>query len=198
MLKLYLKETRQLLPIGALWLVVVALNYIVQFFTERFDEQTFGGWCEGYCDYNSSATVVIFTALIALVTAYSLFPREHDDATIDFLRALPVSRSSLFIGKVLAAWMLLCLINVLSYALDAIILSFNPESIGGRFYPQVWGTLLWRDCLVAFHHSLARRPAVMVSHRRAHRVWHLSSASHVGRKCPWRIGQLERVFTSLQ
>ena len=150
MLKLYFKETRQLLPIGALWLVVIALSYGIQFFTERFDEQTFGNWCEGFCDYNSGSTVFVFNALIALVTAYSLFPREHDDSTIDFLRALPVGRGSVFIAKVMAAWLLLCLINVLGYGLDAIILSLNPESIGGRFYPQVWGTLLWRDCLVAF------------------------------------------------
>ncbi len=150
MLRLIAKEARQLFPIGALWLAVLVLNYAIQLATERFDEQTFTSWCEGYCDYNSSATVVIFTALIALVTAYSLFPREHDDATIDFLRALPVTRRSVFISKVFAAWALLCAINVLSYSLDALLLSTNPESIGGRFYPQVWTTLLWRDCLVAF------------------------------------------------
>ncbi len=150
MVRLIFKEARQLWPIAGLWLAVLVLNYAIQLATERFDEQTFTGWCEGYCDYNSSATIIIFTALIALVTAYSLFPREHDDATIDFLRALPISRRSVFIAKVFAAWGLLCLINVLSYGLDAFLLSTNPESIGGRFYPQVWTTLLWRDCLVAF------------------------------------------------
>ena len=150
MLRLFIKESRQLLPITCLWLAVLMLNYIIQFATERYDEQTFSSWCEGYCDYNSSATIMIFTALIALVTAYSLFPREHDDATIDFLRALPLTRRSVFFAKVLAAWALLCFINVLSYGIDAWMLTINPESIGGRFYPQVWTTLLWRDCLVAF------------------------------------------------
>jgi len=81
---------------------------------------------------------------------YSLFPREHDDATIDFLRALPLRRSSVFMAKVLAAWILLSFINVLGYGIAAFLLTLNPESIGGRFYPQVWTTLLWRDCLVAF------------------------------------------------
>ncbi len=150
MLRLFTKESRQLLPITCLWLAVLVLNYIIQFATERYDEQTFASWCEGYCDYNSSATIMIFTALIALVTAYSLFPREHDDATIDFLRALPLTRRSVFIAKVLAAWALLCFINLLSYGIDAWMLTINPESIGGRFYPQVWTTLLWRDCVVAF------------------------------------------------
>ena len=150
MLRLFFKESRQLLPIGALWLAVIVLNYIIQFATKRVDEQTFGSWCEGYCNYNSGATVVIFSALIALVTAYSLFPREHDDATIDFLRALPVSRPAIFVSKVLAAWILLCCITVLGYVIDAVMLRANPESIGGLFYPQVWTTLLWRDCLMAF------------------------------------------------
>jgi len=150
MLRLFYKESRQLLPIGGLWIAVLILNYVVQFSTERIDEESFSSWCDGYCDYNASAVVIVFTALIALVTAYSLFPREHDDATIDFLRALPISNRSIFLAKVLAAWLLLCLINVLSYGIDALVLSINPESIGGRFYPQVWTTLLWRDCLVAF------------------------------------------------
>lgn len=150
MIRILFKEGRQLFPIACLWLAVLALGYLTKFTTERFDEQTFSAWCEGYCDYNTGATVVIFTALIALVTAYSLFPREHDDATIDFLRALPVSRSMIFVAKVLAAWFLLCLINVISYGADFLLLRLNPESIGGRFYPQVWMTLLWRDCLVAF------------------------------------------------
>ncbi|MFK7994040.1 MAG: ABC transporter permease [Granulosicoccus sp.] len=150
MLRLFIKEGRQLFPIACLWVAVLVLNYAIQFATERFDEQTFSSWCEGYCDYNSSASIVIFSALIALVTAYSLFPREHDDATIDFLRALPVTHRSVFLAKVLAAWGLLCLINLLSYSIDAAMLATNPESIGGRFYSQVWLTLLWRDCLVAF------------------------------------------------
>ena len=149
MIRLIAKECRQLLPIGCLWMAVLALGYAVQFFIERVDEETFGSWCEVYCDYNSDATVAIISIVFALVTAYSLFPREHDDATIDFLRALPVSRGRLFAAKVLAAWLLLCFITGFSYAIDALLLSTNPESIGGTFYWQVWVTLLWRDCLFA-------------------------------------------------
>jgi len=148
--RLIAKELRQLLPIGYLWLAVMFLGIAIQFLTERIDEETFSSWCEGYCDYSSNTTVAIFSALLAMVTAYSLFPREHDDATIDFLRALPVSGKAVFMAKVIAAWLLLCAINVLSYGIDAILLSTNPGSIDGTFYPQVWGTLLWRDCVFAF------------------------------------------------
>ena len=150
MIRLIAKELRQLRPITYLWLAILLFGYVIQFVTERIDEKTFGGWCEGYCDYNSSNTVVIFIIILALVTAYSLFPREHDDSTIDLLRALPVSRVSIFLAKVLAAWLLLALLNVLSYGIDVLLLSSNPESIGGIFYKQVWFTLLWRDCLFIF------------------------------------------------
>jgi ABC-type transport system involved in cytochrome c biogenesis permease component len=150
MIRLIAKELRQLKPIAYLWLAIILFGYVIQFFTERVDEETFGSWCEGYCDYNSNMTVAVVTIILALVTAYSLFPREHDEATIDFLRALPVSRVSIFIAKVLAAWFLLATLNVLSYSFDVFLLATNPESIGGKFYRQVWFTLLWRDCLFAF------------------------------------------------
>lgn len=150
MIRLITKEFRQLLPIGYLWLAVLFLGITIQFVTERIDEETFSSWCEGYCDYSSNTTIAIFSALLALVTAYSLLPREHDDATIDFLRALPVSNRAIFMAKVIAAWLLLCGINLLGYSIDAFVLSANPGSIDGTFYPQVWATLLWRDCLFAF------------------------------------------------
>ena len=150
MRRLIVKELRQLLPIGYLWLAVLVFSYSIRFFSERIDEQTFGGWCEGICDYSGNTAVTIFSALIALVTAYSLFPREHDDGTIDFLRSLPISRRSLFLSKAAAAWILLVAITVLSYSIDALLLASNPESLGGLFYWQAWFTLLWRDCLFAF------------------------------------------------
>lgn len=150
MIQLITKEWRQLLPIAWLWLAVLLLGYLLQFSTERLDEQTFTSWCEGYCDYNSNVVVAFIGALFALVTAYSLFPREHDDATIDFLRALPISRLSIFVAKFLAAWLLLCAIHLSAYLMDALLLSSNPESIGGKFYTQVWFTLLWRDCVFSF------------------------------------------------
>lgn len=150
MIRLIVKEFHQLRPIAYLWLAILTFGHVIQFSTERVDENTFSSWCEGYCDFNSDVTVAVFTIILALVTAYSLFPREHDDATIDLLRALPVSRVAIFTAKVLAAWILLILLNVLSYSIDAVLLSSNPESIGGLFYPQVWFTLLWRDCLFAF------------------------------------------------
>jgi len=150
MSRLLRKEFVQLLPIAFLWLAIIVLGYLSEFFTTRSDEQTFSSFCEGYCDPGTSVTVAVLTILFALVTAWSLFPREHDESTIDFLRALPVSRISLYLSKVMAAWLLLIVVHVLVYVLDLVLLAANPESIGGRFYADVWFTLLWRDCLFSF------------------------------------------------
>ena len=150
MIALLAKELRQLAPIAWLWLAILAFGYATRFFTERIDEQTFSGWCEGYCDPGTGALIAAVLILLTTVTAYSLFPREHDDSTIDFLRALPLSRGRIFVAKVLAGWLLLCGVNVLSYGIDAVLLASNPESLGGRFLGQVWWTLLWRDCAFAF------------------------------------------------
>lgn len=150
MIRLIRKELLQLVPIAYLWLAVYGISYLVQIFTERLDEQTFGGWCAEHCSLTPSYAITIVIMLITLVTAYSLFPREHDDSTVDFLRALPVSRRSIFIAKFLAAWILLIGLNILGYGTDYLLLQLNPQSISGRFYTDVWARLLLRDCLFAF------------------------------------------------
>jgi len=124
MIQLLFKEIRQLRPIAYLWFFLLVFGYAIQFFTERLDENTFGQWCEGYCDYGSNVAVASFIVLLAMVTAYSLFPREYDESTIDLLRALPISRSHIFIAKVLAGWLVLIALHVISYSMDAALLLF--------------------------------------------------------------------------
>lgn len=142
---LFGKELRQLTPIAALWLVLLAVGYAVELYGARSDEETFGSWFEDILAVGVNPSLAAFQALLALVTAWALFPREYDDGTIDFLRALPVSRATLFVVKVFAGWCVLLMLTVLSYGLDALLLSWNPESIGGRFYPQTYWTLIARD-----------------------------------------------------
>ena len=150
MIALVSKELRQLRPIAWLWIAVLVFGYATELLTGRVDEKTFGAWCEGYCDPGTGPFVAAVSILFTLITAYALFPREHDESTIDFLRALPVRRSSVYAAKVLAAVVLLVGVNLASYGIDAALLATNPETLGGRFVGQVWWTLLWRDCLFAF------------------------------------------------
>ena len=150
MIRLVLKELRQLSPIGLLWIALLAIGWAVQLVTGRLDEESFGGWYEEVLGQGIDPGVAVVGALVCLVTAWSLFPREHDDSTIDFLRALPVSRPALFGAKILAAMVLLGGVFALGYGLDAALLAANPETFGGRFYPQAFWTLAARDLAFSF------------------------------------------------
>ena len=150
MIRLILKELRQLSPIGLLWLALLAVGWAMQLFAGRVDEESFGSWYEEVLGAGTDPGVAVIASIVCLVTAWSLFPREHDDSTIDFLRALPVSRARIFAAKVLAATLLLAAVFALGYGLDAALLSLNPETFGGRFYAQAWATLAWRDLAFAF------------------------------------------------
>lgn len=150
MLRLLWKELRQLAPIGWLWLAVIAIGYTAQLLGSRVDEETFGSWYEEVAAVGSNPTLAAISALFAIVTAWALFPREHDESTIDFLRSLPVSRLSVFLAKVCAGWLVLSAVTLLAYGIDAATLASNPESIGGRFYPQAFLSFLWRDLVFAF------------------------------------------------
>ena len=150
MIRLIAKELRQLSPIALLWTALLVVGWAMQLLVGRVDEESFGSWYEEALGPGIEPGVAIVASLIVLVTAWSLFPREHDDSTIDFLRALPVSRAATFAAKILAAMLLLGGVFTLGYALDAALLASNPESFGGRFYAQAWATLWWRDLAFAF------------------------------------------------
>ncbi len=145
MISLIWKELRQLLPIAWLWFAIILIGYASRFIGKRIDEETFGSWFENLLAVGSDPMIAAVAAVVGLVTAWALFPREVDDSTIDFLRALPVSRVSVFVAKYIAAVVLIAILTVLSYGIDAVVLAWNPESIGGRFYGQAFATMLWRD-----------------------------------------------------
>ena len=153
MMPLLAKELRQLFPIVFLWLALLLMSYISLLTTRRFDEQSFAVWCAEYCAPGMNAEVmsnVILIMVLLLVTAYSLYPREFDDSTIDFLNALPVSRITIFVAKCLAAWLSMCAVLALGYLIEFGLLSLNTQSLDGRSYPQVMRGFLLRDCLFAF------------------------------------------------
>ena len=150
MTQLLLKELRQLWPIAWLWIGIVTLSVVGELMSSRIDEASFASWCGGSCDLGVDTGTAVFTMLLILVTAYSLFPREHDESTIDFLNALPISRATIFTAKLVAAWVLVCGLILFAYLITALSLSFNPQSIDGKFYFIVDRTLFLRDCAFAF------------------------------------------------
>ena len=150
MIHLVLKELKQLLPFTFLWLCLVALFYGSELATVRIDEESYVSWCKVYCDVGTNIDLVLFTILFYMIAAYSLFPKEFDEATVDFLRSLPIGRQKIFFSKVFAAWLLLCLLLVLDRVLQAGVLAFNNQTVTGKNYWMNDLRFFIRDCLFAF------------------------------------------------
>jgi hypothetical protein len=131
------KELRSLLPLFILILLVRGADLLYEPFTERLDEKAWAGTGSGLNPGSGSSAAIVLMVL-SLMAAYSLFPREHDDGTIHFLHALPVSRTRIFLAKVTAA--LLVLVSGVAFGkLTGWLLQLPNESsfTGHQFRLQV-------------------------------------------------------------
>ncbi|MEE9336239.1 MAG: ABC transporter permease [Granulosicoccaceae bacterium] len=150
MIALIAKELRQLKPIAFLWLALLALSIGIELFTARIDEQSYELFCDALCSPGIEYAQAIFLMILCLVTAYSLYPREVDERTIDFLHALPIKKSTIFYGKFIAAFGLVCMLLLFGYGVLSLLLAFNPESMSGKRYFAIDSSLFLRDCVFAF------------------------------------------------
>jgi len=150
MISLIGKELKQLLPYTFLWLSLLALYIGVELSTLRIDESSYLSWCDQYCREGANPDIALFNIVLYMIAAYSLFPREYDDSTIDFLRSLPIARSKIFLSKITSAWILLCSLLLLERFLQFSLLSLNTQSITGTRYLHNDMLFLARDCLFAF------------------------------------------------
>ena len=150
MITLIAKELRQLKPIAFLWVGLLTLSIGIELFTSRIDEQSYELFCDALCAPGIEYSQAIFLMILCLVTAYSLYPREVDERTIDFLHALPIKKSTIFYGKFIAAFGLVCLLLLFGYGVLSLLLAFNPESMSGKRYFAIDGSFFLRDCVFAF------------------------------------------------
>ena len=128
---LFIKEIRALLPFLAMVLMLYGTEIIFQFLLERPDELTWAGQRENLLTGNGHLSAFLIL-IFGLSAAYSVFPREHDEGTIQFLYALPVSRRSIFLAKALAAWSVVALMAVLDQVNALLLTIWNTQSLGGE------------------------------------------------------------------
>ncbi|NLD38453.1 MAG: ABC transporter permease subunit [Desulfatiglans sp.] len=124
------KEIRQLLPIAILLILFFTEKLISEPFFGRLDEKSWSGICE-YLEPDIPVPISLFLMILCLMTAYALFPREHDDMTIEYLYSLPVSRSAVFISKYIAALSILCGSLMLGCITEWILQLFNSQPYTG-------------------------------------------------------------------
>ena len=153
MIRLIIKESRQLNGIVWLWAILVVISYGGALASYRFDQLSFHDWCGDFCIsglYPEMIVALSILAIFVLITANCLYPRELDDSTIEFLYSLPVGKWQLFVSKCIAAWIILSLLVALSYMVEAALLAMNQQSLDGRFYAQMMLRQFARDLVFIY------------------------------------------------
>jgi len=128
------KELRSLLPVALLVVAFLGTDLFYLPLTSRLDDQPWTHQFNEDLQPGRGETHAIGLAILGLMAAYSLFPREHDEGTIHFLHSLPVSRSRIFAAKTGAALLVLWFGLAVEHAVAWWLQSFNTQSFsGGQF-----------------------------------------------------------------
>ncbi len=127
---LYRKELRALWPMLALCTFVISGDFVFRPFTERLDENAFTD--VALIAPGDGMMLGFFVAILAFMMAYASFPREHDEGTIEFLYALPITRRGIFLAKTAAGVTMLVSACVIGQVTNAILVSWNPSSFEGH------------------------------------------------------------------
>lgn len=129
MLPLLKKELRGLLPLLLLILIFQSGDILMDPLLKRPDEICWGANSAVAPDHGGGEAFGLL--LMGFLAAFSLFPREHEEGTIEFLYALPVSRPTIFLSKVLAAVFLLWFSVIWGLGTSVVLSSPNHDSLGG-------------------------------------------------------------------
>ncbi len=131
MIALFSKELRGHLPLLALMAFVFGADFLYRPLAGRVDEIS---WVEqsGQLLPGEGVDTGVFLMILGLVAAYSAFPREHDEKTIEFLYGLPLSRPRIFLAKASAIWTVLAVGVLLDQLAGAVAQALNPQSFTGE------------------------------------------------------------------
>lgn len=122
------KEFLNLLPLVLVFSALLGMNLLEAPINSRMLELS---WFKSHPALDNGEDLLYWFAIyiMGLCFAYSLFPREYDERTIDFLHTLPITRTQIFLGKFGAA-LLSILLVVLAQELFAYFLqSWNQDSL---------------------------------------------------------------------
>lgn len=130
---LFKKEVTALLPAIALGLFLGTIDLVYTPFASRLDEVTWSSINSSLRPGHGFEFGVIYM-VFAFIVGFSLFPREHDEGTIDYLYSLPVSRSAIFFAKFFAGLLaLFCLVGS-HHIVTALLHSMNPNSFARQHF----------------------------------------------------------------
>ena len=124
------KEFRQLLPVAILIIIFFTAQLIYNPVSGRLDEDSWSK-ISGYLEPDSQVSSSIVLIILCLMTSFSLFPREYDDRTIEYLYSLPISRNAVFFSKFIVALSILYGAMLLGCLADYLLQLFNKQPFSG-------------------------------------------------------------------
>lgn len=128
------KELRALLPFIWLLLVLLFVDLVYLCITEFPDSYGIVHWDDGV-DIGSHC---ILLAIIAFTLGQGLLMRERAEDTLEFLDALPVTRTQVFFSKFFVGWSLLSLWVLVDAALYFALHWWATDSHNPELFPQFW------------------------------------------------------------
>lgn len=154
---LYRKELRTLWPFLILNFLLMSGDLLYRPFTERLDEQTWESIASYLQPGEASGFAWILIAL-AVSIAFSAFPREHDEKTIQLLYALPVRPGFIFAAKVAAGLTMLWVGVLMLLCTDAVLSTWDTQSFTGSHWRADLAlthvALQMTFCFIAYAHGL--------------------------------------------
>ncbi len=143
------KELRAQLPFMWLVLFITVAPYVAGALTKSFGLETFDKvYGEGLVNLGFEYTVISF--LICLGCSYGLLVREIDDRTIEFLDALPVSRTQLFVAKWMAVMAVLSLFPIVDSIVMILIRRLSATSLDRSYHFDWIATSMFLQWLQLF------------------------------------------------
>lgn len=148
MKSLWLKEWRYLLHLLPLFLLFFCGDLVYLPLTQPLDETS---WFDLHSGLDPDSGAPIFLYMMGIMIGFSLFPREYEEHTIDFLHSLPVTRRQIFLAKFLAGLTLISVVCVARELVIAFFGSFDGDPLtAGLFSWTTAAELLFTSFLTAF------------------------------------------------
>lgn len=120
------KEFRVLAPLLPLFFLVFSADLVVLPLTIPLDQVS---WFNLHGGLHPDSFEPFFLYVMGLTLGFSLFPREYEEKTIEFLHTLPVTRAQIFAAKWLAATLFLVLVALVRELVYAFLQSLAINSL---------------------------------------------------------------------
>ncbi len=142
---LWQKELRSACPFLVLVIVLTLFGLLYELFSGLPNSRPLA---QTYSDYVTPArSGLMFGFVLVFALASGLLVREYDEGTMEFLDALPVSRSRVFAVKVTVTLLILLLVLVLDIGTAVLLHALSRNSLDQSFHLRLLATALFlRGC----------------------------------------------------